>query len=135
MTRTQQIDLTERSTLDIIRSIADDTSTLVRKEAQLAREELLEAVTARVKAVAAFAGAGVFAMLGLVFGGLAGATALARVVPAWAAALIVCGAFFVLAMLGVAFARARISRPSLVPSETVRTIKEDVEWTKQQLKR
>ena len=138
----QQIDLTngarasrERSTLELVRAIGDDMTTLMRKEVQLAKEEMLEALIARAKAIGAIAVGGVLALLGLWFGALAAVAALALVLPRWASALIVAGAFFVLAMAGLAFAMLRAKRPPLAPVETIRTIKEDVEWSKQQLQR
>lgn len=123
-----------RSTVEIVRAIADDTTTLFRKEVQLAREEIVEAITSRLKAVAAVAAAAALALVSIVFLGIGAVAALNRSLDAWAAAVIVGGAFLVLAGAGVLLAR-RFSRPSLVPEETVRTIKEDVEWTLERLKR
>ena len=45
----------QQSTLELVRGIANDTGTLVRKELELARIEIVEAVVARVKAIGAFA--------------------------------------------------------------------------------
>jgi hypothetical protein len=125
----------ERSTVELIRDIATDTSTLVRQQMELAKQELMEAVTARLVAAAALAVAGLFGFLFLVFAALAGAAALALVMPAWAAALIVAGAFLVLAVPAVLFGIRKMKQPSLKPEETVRTVKEDVEWARAQLKR
>ena len=125
----------DRSTVALIRDIAADTSTLVRQQMELAKQELMGAVTAKLVAAGALAVAGLFGFLFLVFAALAGAAALALVMPAWAAALIVAGVFLLLAVPAVLFGVRKIKQPPLKPEETVRTVKEDVEWARTQLKR
>ena len=120
---------------ELMRAIATDTSTLVRKEVELARREIMEAVTARLKAAGAMAAAGVMALMVLAFGGAAAASALEGSVSAWAARLIVAGGFLLMAAVAVMVGMARAKRPSLAPEKTVETVKEDVEWAKAQLKR
>jgi hypothetical protein len=123
-----------RSTPELLRSIAADAATLVRKEVELARHEIVEAVTARLVAAGALAAAAVLGLLGLVFGALAAAAALDLVLPAWAAALIVAGGLLVLALAAAAGA-VRARRRPLSPEETKRTVREDLEWAKRQLRR
>ena len=128
-------DGTSPSTIELVRGIAADTGTLVRKEIELARLEIMESVTARLKAAAAFAAAGFLMALVVVFGGHAAAMGLSRAMPDWAAYLVVTGLFIALAGAAALFGLMRLKRPKLAPEETQRTIKEDVEWAKQQLKR
>ena len=125
----------QQSTLELIRSISSDTVALVRKEVELARQEIVEAVTARLKAAGAMAAAAVLALFLVVFLGLAAATALDGIVRPWASRLIVAGVFALLAGAAVAFGLRRIKKPPMSPRETKRTVKEDVEWAKAQLKR
>jgi inner membrane protein YhjD len=125
----------DRTTPQLVRSIATDTATLVKKEVELARQELVEAVLAKVKAAAAMLAAGAMAMFGVIFLGSAAAHALESVVSPWAARLIVGGGFFLLAGLAAAIGLMRAKRPPLKPEMTVETVKEDVEWAKAQLKR
>jgi hypothetical protein len=125
----------EESTLELVRGIAQDTSTLVRKEVELARIEITEAVMARVKAVGALGAAGVCGLLGLLFGAAAGAAALSLVIPTWAALLIVMGAFLGIAGMAAMIGLIKMKSPPMAPEETERTIKEDVEWAKEALKR
>ena len=125
----------EESTFELVRGIAQDTGTLVRKEVELARLEITEAVMARVKAVGALGGAGVCVLLAVISGGAAGAAALSMVMPTWAALLIVMGAFFVIAGVAAMIGLRKMKSPPLTPEETERTIKEDVEWAKEALKR
>ena len=125
----------QQSTLELVRGIANDTGTLVRKELELARIEIVEAVVARVKAIGALGGAGVFGLMALLFGGAAGAAALALVMPVWAALLIVMGAFMAIAGIAAVKGIVKMKSPPLAPEETERTIKEDVRWAKEALKR
>ena len=124
-----------RSTLDLVRDIAAESQTLIRKEVELAKQEVLEAVKSKVMAVAALAAAGLFGLFVLLFVALAAAAALDLVLPAWVAALIVAGGFLLLAAPAALLGIKRMKAPSLKPEETVRTVKEDVEWARAQLKR
>lgn len=125
----------ERSTMAVVRSIADDTATLVRKEIELARLELTEALSARLRAVAALLLGAVLGLVMLVFLGLAAEAALGGVMRGWAARLVVVGGFVVVAGIAFVAALGWLRRPSLMPEETKRTVKEDVEWLRAQLKR
>ena len=128
-------DLQDRSTVEILRSVATDSASLVGKEMELARLEIVEAVSARIKAALAAASAGVLALMALGFFGLAAAAALDNVMRPWASRLTVAGAFTVVAVGAMAFGALRAKRPPLAPEETKRTVKEDVEWARAQLKR
>ena len=125
----------EQSTVELVRSIGNDTATLVRKEIELGRQEIVEAITARVKVVAAFGAAGALGLFAMIFLAIAAGAALKLVVAPWLAWLIVGGSFLVLMMGAAGFGIARIKKPAMKPEETVRTVKEDVEWAKAQLKR
>lgn len=125
----------QQSTLDLVRGIANDTTTIVRKELELARLEIVEAVVARLKAAGALGGAGMFGLVALLAGVGAGAAALTYVVPVWAALLIVMGACGAVAGMAGVMGIVRMKTPPLAPKETERTIEEDVRWAKQALKR
>jgi hypothetical protein len=125
----------ERSTPELIKAVASDTTTLVKQQVELARHELVEALVARAKAAGALAGAGLMGLYVLLFLGVAGGLALATAMAGWAAFLIVAGAFAVLALGAALFAKFRMKTPPMAPEETVRTVKEDVEWAKTQLRR
>lgn len=125
----------QRSTVELIQSIAQDLGTLVRKEIELARQELMAAVVSRAIGVAGLVAGGLFAFVGFLFAATAGAWALALVLPFWAAWLIVAGVFFAMALGAVLFARSRMKSPPLAVEQTKRTVKEDVRWARAQLKR
>lgn len=124
-----------RSTAELLRSVALDSSALIRKEVELARHEIVEAATARLRGAAALGAAGVLGIITVWFLGLGAVEALARVVERWAAALIVGGGFGLLAAAAASGGLLRMRRPPLTPTETVRTVKEDVQWARAQLKR
>jgi putative superfamily III holin-X len=131
----REVDLSDRSTMELLRAIATDSATLVRKEMELGRQEIVEAVTARIKAVGAAAAGGVLALMGIIFLGHAAAAGLDGPLSRGAAYLVVAGGFLFLALGALAFGALRAKRPPLAPEETKRTVKEDVEWARAQLKR
>jgi membrane protein len=124
-----------RSTVELLRTIGVDLSTLAKKEVELARQEVMDGVMARVKAAGAFAAAAVLALFVVGFLGLAAAEALDGLMRPWASRLVVAVCFLLLAGVAAMFGARRAKRPSLAPEETKRTVKEDVEWAKRQLKR
>ena len=125
----------ERSTFEILMSIADDTKHLLTKEVELAKQEIIETLVAKATAAAALAAAGVIGLLVLVFAGLTAAAALDNVLPPWGSRLVVTGAFALLAIVAVLFGLARLRKPGLVPEQTKRTLKEGEEWAIAQLQR
>lgn len=125
----------KQSTIGLMRSIANDTSTLVRKEIELARQELADVLKARVLGLAAFGAAAVFGLLLVIFLGAAAAAALDLVVARWLSRLIVAGGFLFMALVAAMVGLRKMKKPPMAPEETKRTVKEDVEWAKAQLKR
>jgi membrane protein len=123
------------STVKLVGRMAGDVGTLIRKEVELARQEVTEGITGRLKGAAAFAGAAVMALFLLGFLAAAGAAALALVLPLWASLLIVAGVFLLLAVGAVLFGRARMTSASIAPEKAKENIKEDVRWAKAQLRR
>ena len=100
----------ERSTMRLVGQVAGDAGALIKKEVELARQEVLEAVMARVKAIAGFAVISVIGLFIVGFLGAAGAAALARVLPTWLALLIVTLVLFAAAGLLVVVGLGRIKR-------------------------
>ena len=123
------------STMRLVGQVAGDVGALVKKEVELARQEVTEGVMARVKAVAAFAVIGVIGLFIVGFLGASLAAGLAEAMATWLALLIVAGVFVVLAALAAVFGVARLKRPPIAPEKTKETIKEDVEWARAQLRR
>jgi MFS family permease len=125
----------ERGTGSLLRSIAADISMLVSKQVELAKQEIGEMVGSRARAVGVFGAAAVLGLFAVGFLGMAGAEALALVLPRWAAMLIVAGVFGVLAAIAIVLARGWLRSSASKPELTQESLKEDVRWAKQQLKR
>jgi membrane protein len=124
-----------RSTGDLVRSIGTDTVALVRKEIELAKQEVKEGAAARMKGFAAFAAAGVMGLYIVGFLGAAAAAGLALVVPLWAALLIVAGVFILLALIAALVGRGMMKGTSIAPEKAKENLKEDVKWARAQLRR
>jgi YihY family inner membrane protein len=124
-----------RSTGDLVRSIGTDTVSLVRKEIELAKQEVREGMAARAKGGAAFAAAGVMGLYIVGFLGAAAAAALALVLPLWAALLIVAGVFILVALVAAMVGRTLMKGTSITPERAKENMKEDVKWARAQLKR
>lgn len=123
-----------RSTGELMRSIAGDTATLVRKQIELAKQEAVEGVRAKVMAAAALGVAAVLGLIALTFLGVTMAAALRIVWPAWLAWIVTAGTFLLLAGAIAAIGVSRMKSGG-VGEETKRTVKEDVRWAKTQLRR
>jgi len=124
-----------RGTGPLLRSIAAHISTLVSKQIELAKQEIGEMVGARAKAVGVFGAAAVLGLFVIGFLGMAGAEALDLVLPRWAAMLIMAGVFAALAAIAIVAARSWLRSSAAKPELTQESLKEDVRWAKQQLKR
>jgi YihY family inner membrane protein len=124
-----------RGTGPLLRSIAADLQTLVSKQIELAKQEIGEMVGTRAKVVGVFGAAAVLGLFLIGFLGMAGAEALDLVLPRWAAMLIMAGVFGVLAAIAIVLARGWLRSSASKPELTQESLKEDVRWAKQQLKR
>jgi uncharacterized membrane protein YqjE len=125
---------TERSLADVLQDIVRNIQNIVRSEVLLAkteiREEIFKAGTASIMIVAGGL-VGAFALFFLMFSAV---YALTRVVPDWAAALIVGGALAVIAGGLVAVGAGRFKQVRPAPEKTIETLKENLEWAKRQAK-
>ena len=119
----------------VITSAIDGTRTLVRKQVELAKIEMTEAVSVRAKGAGMMAGAAVMALYALGFAAAAGSVALALVLPAWAANLIVAAVFVAIAGVLALIGRNAIRNAPTTPERTQETLKEDARWARQQIAR
>jgi uncharacterized membrane protein YqjE len=124
----------DRSFSDVLQDIVRNIQDIVHLEFRLAKTEIQEeAVKAKPAAVLTGSGilCGLFAAFFLL---LAIVYALAIVMPAWAAALIVGVVLFAVAG-GVASAGLkRFKHVHPAPDKTIESLKENLEWAKQQTK-
>ena len=123
----------ERSIADVLQDILRNIQEIVRSEVRLARSELRDEF-AKVKASAPLLVVGSAAgFLAAFFLAWAAFYALTIVVATWAAALIVAG---VLAIVGGTTIAAGVKALQRVhpPQQTIASVKENVQWAKQQVK-
>jgi uncharacterized membrane protein YqjE len=128
-------ELRRQSTGDLVKELSDQTTTLVRKEIELAKAEL----TQKGKVLGAGAGMlGGAALVGLLTLGVLTALILSLLDKAMdfsLAALIVTIVYAAIATVLALAGRDRIKQGMPpAPEETVETVKEDVQWAKSQAK-
>ena len=128
-------DLRDRSLGELLKQLSQETTQLVHQELELAKAELQE------KGRQAGAGAGLFGGAGAIGLAALGALtacfilALNAIMPAWLAALIVAVVYGIIAFVLVKQGQARMKRATPpVPTQTIETVKEDVEWAKTQMR-
>jgi uncharacterized membrane protein YqjE len=128
-------ELRQHSTGDLVKQLSEQTTTLVRKEIELAKAEL----TAKGKV--AGEGAGMFGAAGVV--GLLALGALTAMIIAlldkamdfWIAALVVAVVYGAIAAVLALNGRDRVKKGMPpAPEQTVETVKEDVQWAKSRAK-
>jgi uncharacterized membrane protein YqjE len=128
-----QEDLRERPLPELLKQLSEETTRLVHQELELAKAELTQ------KGRQAGMGAGLFGAAGAIgFLALAALTtcfilALDAVLPAWLAALIVAVVYGVIAAVLALQGRNKVRQATPpVPEQTIETVKEDVQWLKNQ---
>jgi len=128
-------ELRERPIGELMKQLADETSTLVRQELELARAEMREKGRTAGPGLGMIGGAGVFALATL--GALTAFLILVLDLwlPAWASALIVTALWAAVAGGLYATGREKVREAgSPVPEQTVETVQEDVDFAKEMLR-
>ncbi len=115
---------------DLVRNLATDLSTLLRKEVALAKSEVGESVSEAKTAVGALATGGAIAMAGLVILLMSAVYGLSYLVEPWLAALIVGAAALLVGYMMVASARKKMSANSMEPDRTMDSAKKDADTVK-----
>ncbi len=123
----------QRSLGDLFSELTRETSTLVRKELELAKTEMTDKATKAGKNIGFLAIGGAVAYAGLLalIGGII--VLLANVISLWVSALVV---GLIVAVIGYALVQkglTALKNLDLVPHQTIETLKEDKEWAKDQI--
>lgn len=122
----------ERSLGDLFAELANETTTLVRQEIQLAKAEMTQKATSAgrdagmVGAGGALAYAGLLALIAAVIIGLG------EFIPMWLSALIVGIVVVGIGYLLIQRGLSALKRINPTPQQTIQTLKEDKEWAKEQ---
>jgi hypothetical protein len=124
----------DRSFADVLRDIGQGIQEILRSEVRLAKAEISEEAR---KARSAGVWLAIGAVLGIgavMIGLLAGVYGLSTVMPNWAAALVVSVASAATSGLAVRAGLMHLTRIDPTPDKTIQSLKEHVEWSKQQLR-
>jgi uncharacterized membrane protein YqjE len=124
----------DRSIAEVLQDILRNVQEIIRSEVRLAKTEAREEIS-KAKSAGLLVGAGVmcgafatfFLLLTIVY-------ALATVLPYWAAALIVTTVLAIIAAVVLSAGLKQFKRVNPVPDKTIESVKENVEWAKQQTK-
>jgi Putative Actinobacterial Holin-X, holin superfamily III len=123
-------DARDRPISELVRDLSQQTSTLVRKEIELARAELQQQGKIAGKGAGLLGGAAAAGLLAL--GALtAGLIALLdKAMDTWIAALIVMALWAIVAAVLAMAGRRALQRATPPAPQTVETVKEDIQWAK-----
>ena len=124
----------ERSLGDLFSDLSRETTTLVRKEVQLAKAELTQSATEAARGIGMLVAGGAVAYAGLLFLLLAIVFGLIEAGwDAWLSALVVGLVVVAIGAILVLRARESLKPANLAPRRTIETLKEDQEWAKEQI--
>jgi Putative Actinobacterial Holin-X, holin superfamily III len=123
-------DARERPIGELVKDLSSQTSTLVRKEIELARAEIQQKGKVAGKGAGMLAGAAVAGLLAL--GALTAAliALLDKAMATWVAALIVMALWAVVALVLAKSGQKALQRATPPAPQTVETVKEDIQWAK-----
>jgi uncharacterized membrane protein YqjE len=123
-------DPADTSVGELIGSISNDLSQLLRQEVELAKAELKQETAKAGKAAGMLGGAGFASYLAVVLLSFALVFALANIMDAGWAALIVAVVWAAVGAVLYATGRKKLKTVDPMPRRTVDTIKEDAQWLK-----
>lgn len=118
----------DRSLGDLVGEVADDLSTLVRQELQLARAELGGEVKKAGKAGGLLGGAGYAGHMVALFASLALMFGLGALIPLGWSALVLALLWGVVGAVLYRRGRRELAAVNPKPEQTIESIKEDVQW-------
>lgn len=122
---------TDRSLSAIVGDATRETTTLIRKEIELAKLELKSEAAKAAAAGGMFGAAGVLAVVAFLFLSAALGLGLWQLgMYGWAAALTVAALYLVIAGIMAFIGRRALKSFKPSPERTIRTIKEDVAWAR-----
>lgn len=125
-------ELREASIGDLVKRLTEDAGNLVRQEFALAKTEMTEKGKELGKGAGILGGAAVLALLaaGVLTAFLV--LVLDEFMPTWLAALIVGLVYLAIAAFLAKRGQKTLQQAKPVPEQTIETVKEDVEWLKNQ---
>jgi uncharacterized membrane protein len=121
-----------RSSAEVVQDLVHNVQEILRSEVRLAKAEITQEAKKATRSAAISAGGAILAIFALGLLLWAAVYALALPLPMWAAALIVGGVVGIAAGAMLAVGRARMKQVHPKPETTIRSVKENVQWLKNQ---
>jgi uncharacterized membrane protein YqjE len=120
----------ERPIGELVKELSQQTSTLVRKEIELAQAELRQKGKIASKGAGMLGGAALAGLLAL--GALTAALValLDQAMPTWVAALIVMALWAIVALVLAKAGQKSLQRATPPAPQTIETVREDIQWAK-----
>jgi uncharacterized membrane protein YqjE len=123
----------EPSIGDLFTGLTEDMTRLLRQEIELARVETTQKINRTMRSVIMLAAGGFVAYAGLILLLIAVAIGLSYWMPLWLSTLIVSVVALVVGAVLIGSGRSSLSNLTVVPENTVESIKEDARWAKEQV--
>jgi hypothetical protein len=124
----------QRSVSEVLQDIFGNLQQIIRDEFRLARAEVEGEARRAARPASILAAGTVLGLYGLGFLLLAAVYGLSMVIAPWLAALLVGAVLAVVAAVLISSGRNRLRQIDPVPEKTVQSMKENVQWTKEQIK-
>ena len=113
----------------LMKEVTEDLSTLIRKEIELAKQELGQAAAAKITGMVVIAIVATLGFFALIFLLLALRDGLDEIFWRWVADLLTAAFLLLIGAIGALFAKKKLATP-IKADLTKQTIKEDVEFAK-----
>jgi uncharacterized membrane protein YqjE len=125
---------TARSVPEVLQDIVGNIQEIIRSEFRLAKAEIKQEAAKATPPLIMWAIGGVFAAYALGFLLFTVDIGLATVMATWLAALIVGAVLAIVSIVLITMASKRLKRVNTVPERTIESMKENVQWAKDQIK-
>jgi uncharacterized membrane protein YqjE len=119
----------DKSAGQLMKEVTEDLSTLIRKEVELAKQEVGQSLATKVKGVVVIAIAAVFGFFALIFLLLAIRDGFDEILWTWLADLATAGVLLLFAGLAGLIAKKKLTAP-ISADMTKQTLKDDVDMVK-----
>src|SRR5450432_3528725 len=125
---------TGRSVPEVLQDIVGNIQEIIRSEFSLAKIEIKQEATQAKGPVIMWLIGGALGLYALGFLLFTAVLGMATVMPIWMAALIVGAALAVVSIALLSAASKRLKQVHKVPERTIESLKENVQWAKEQIK-
>ena len=123
-----------RSMAEVLQDIVANIQEIFRSEFRLAKVEIQQQTAVAVRSAVPLIIGALLGLYALGFLLLAAVHALSIVVDPWLASLIVGVAVLAISLALISVGKNRLKQVKVVPEKTVETVKENMQWAKQQIR-